>query len=191
MEYLTQRRTLLEPFSAKSGHFFLFSKKGRGDLPLPPLSRACEMRSNSPKMLILCLYTNLSLYSVVYDGKQKVGLHVIQHEQHKHHDHILKHTSLLKKWSFPLRISSVNMTKSTLTCGFGQTYRRNPYLKTSFFLCSACFISTYSPTQKVFEYILDYASIPHSQKPYQVHLASGTNDNYLQFNRICFFFFQY
>ena len=126
MEYLTQRRTLSESFSAKSGHFFLFSKKGGGDLPLLPLSGAYEMRSNSPKILILCLYTNLSLYSVVYDGKQKVGLHVIQHKQHKHHDHILKHTSLHKKWSFPLRVSSVNMTKSTLTCGFGQTYRRNP-----------------------------------------------------------------
>ena len=31
-----------------------------------------------------------------------------------------------KKWSFPLRISSVNMTKSAVFCGFGHIYWRNP-----------------------------------------------------------------
>ena len=38
-----------------------------------------------------------------------------------------------KKWSYPLRISSVNMTKSTGFCGFGCTYWRNPQWKISFF----------------------------------------------------------
>ena len=33
---------------------------------------------------------------------------------------------LHKKWSFTLRISSVNMTKSTVSCGFGHIYWRNP-----------------------------------------------------------------
>ena len=42
--------------------------------------------------------------------------------------------SLHKKWSFPLRISSVNVTKSTITCGFGHIYWRNPTWKTSFFV---------------------------------------------------------
>ena len=32
---------------------------------------------------------------------------------------------LHKKWSFPLRISSVNVTKSTVSCGFGHVYWRN------------------------------------------------------------------
>ena len=31
-----------------------------------------------------------------------------------------------KKWSFSLRISSVNVTNSTDSCGFGHTYWRNP-----------------------------------------------------------------
>ena len=31
-----------------------------------------------------------------------------------------------KKWSFPLRISSVNVSKSAVSCGFGRIYRRNP-----------------------------------------------------------------
>ena len=31
-----------------------------------------------------------------------------------------------KKWSFPLRISSVNVTKSAGNCGLGHTYGRNP-----------------------------------------------------------------
>ena len=32
---------------------------------------------------------------------------------------------LHKKWSFPLRISSVNVTKSTISCGFGHIYWSN------------------------------------------------------------------
>ena len=34
--------------------------------------------------------------------------------------------TLHKKWSFPLRISSVNVTKSAGNCGFGPIYWRNP-----------------------------------------------------------------
>ena len=39
-----------------------------------------------------------------------------------------------KKWSFPWRISSVNMTKSAVSCGVGHIYWRNPSRKTSFFV---------------------------------------------------------
>ena len=42
--------------------------------------------------------------------------------------------SLHKKWSFPLRISSVNVTKSAASCGFGHIYWRNPQCKSSFFV---------------------------------------------------------
>ena len=42
--------------------------------------------------------------------------------------------ALHKKWSFPLRISSVNATKSAVCCGFGRIYWRNPQWKTSFFV---------------------------------------------------------
>ena len=34
--------------------------------------------------------------------------------------------TLHKKRSFPLRISSVNVTKSAVSCDFGQIYWRNP-----------------------------------------------------------------
>ena len=34
--------------------------------------------------------------------------------------------ALHKKWSFPLRMSSVNVTKSAVSCGFGHIYWRNP-----------------------------------------------------------------
>ena len=34
--------------------------------------------------------------------------------------------ALHKKWSFPLRISSVNVTKSGVSCGFDHIYWRNP-----------------------------------------------------------------
>ena len=39
-----------------------------------------------------------------------------------------------QKMKFPLRISSVNVTKSTGNCGFGHIYWRNPQSKTLFFV---------------------------------------------------------
>ena len=47
---------------------------------------------------------------------------------------ICRLTTLHKKWSFLLRISSVNVTKSAGNCGFGHIYWRNPQWKTSFFM---------------------------------------------------------
>ena len=43
---------------------------------------------------------------------------------------------MYKKWSFPLGISSLNVTKSTGNCGFGHIYWRNPYNRKVHFLCS-------------------------------------------------------
>ena len=45
-------------------------------------------------------------------------------------EHVL---TLRKKWSFTLRISSINATKSAGNSGIGHTCWRNPYRKTSFF----------------------------------------------------------
>ena len=42
------------------------------------------------------------------------------------------HASQHKKWSFLLRISSVNVAKFIGNCGFGHIYWRNPEYKTSF-----------------------------------------------------------
>ena len=42
-------------------------------------------------------------------------------------------STLQKKWSFPLKIFSVNVTKSAGDCGFGHIYWKNPKWKTSFF----------------------------------------------------------
>ena len=53
-----------------------------------------------------------------------------------HHNlSILELYTLHKKWSFPLRISSVNVTKSAGNWVFGHIYWTNPEWKTSF-LCS-------------------------------------------------------
>ena len=38
----------------------------------------------------------------------------------------LQNLHCTKKWSFPSWISSVNVTKSTVSCGFGHIYWRNP-----------------------------------------------------------------
>ena len=40
-------------------------------------------------------------------------------------DLVGKDDSLHKKWNFPLAISSVNVTKSAVSCGFGHIYWRN------------------------------------------------------------------
>ena len=48
--------------------------------------------------------------------------------------------SLHKKWSFPLRISSINVTESAVSCEFSHIYWRNPEQKTSIFLsCESSF----------------------------------------------------
>ena len=43
-------------------------------------------------------------------------------------------TIMLKKWNFLFRISSVNVTKSAISCGFGHIHWRNPQWNTSFFV---------------------------------------------------------
>ena len=48
--------------------------------------------------------------------------------------HFYKQHPLHKKWSFLLRISSVNVTKSAGKCGFGHIYWKNSQWKTSFFV---------------------------------------------------------
>ena len=44
--------------------------------------------------------------------------------------------SLHKKWSFPLRISSVNVTKSAVSCGFGRTHLLKKSLMENFNFCT-------------------------------------------------------
>ena len=45
-----------------------------------------------------------------------------------------KERALHKKWSFPLKVSSVNVTKNIVSGGFGHIYWRNLWWKTSFFV---------------------------------------------------------
>ena len=47
-------------------------------------------------------------------------------------------SALHKEWSFPVRIFSVNMTKSTVSSGFDHIYWRGLYWKTPFFV--QCYI---------------------------------------------------
>ena len=56
--------------------------------------------------------------------------------------------TLHKKWSFPLRISSANVTRSAVSCGFGRMYWKNPQWETSFF-CAVIFLKS----EKRFFYI--------------------------------------
>ena len=61
--------------------------------------------------------------------------------------------TLHKKWSFPLKISSVNVTKFAGNCSFGQIYWRNPWWKTSFFV--QCQLSFNEARQDVYSWRLN------------------------------------
>ena len=89
--------------------------------------------------------------------------------------------ALHKTWSFPLRISSVNVTKSTVNCRFVLIFSK---LKISFFVqCRETFLwpfhksamelfceNSYRPKAmnypwKMFEWVLNTPLIQHSQRP--------------------------
>ena len=73
-------------------------------------------------------------------------------------DHIpLMLPTLHKKWSFPLRIFSVNVTNSKGNCGFGHIYWRNPQWKTSFFV--QCQIQINNQAIKKDEYVRFFGCI--------------------------------
>ena len=47
--------------------------------------------------------------------------------------------TLHKKYSFPLKTSQVNVTESTVSCGFGHMYWRNPLME-NFIFCAVSMI---------------------------------------------------
>ena len=60
------------------------------------------------------------------------------------HTHVWFPLQCPKNEVFSLRISSVNVTKSEVSCGFGHIYWRNPWWKTS------CFVQCYSITPVIY-----------------------------------------
>ena len=66
-------------------------------------------------------------------GNAKICLHVIQNYQQ------VQKTTMDEKWIFLLRISSVNVTKSTVSCGFGRIYWKNPQGNLQFLCGVSCF----------------------------------------------------
>ena len=71
---------------------------------------------------------NFPIWYLSLLGKHSTEGNLVSHERR---NRMLGH-ALHKKWSFPLRISPVNVTKSAVSCGFGHIYRRNPLRKISF-----------------------------------------------------------
>ena len=69
-----------------------------------------------------------------------VDLIMFLHDVISLYTHEYMDSPLHKKWSFPLRVSSVNVIKSAVSCEFGHIYWRNPKWKTSFFVQWKTFI---------------------------------------------------
>ena len=86
---------------------------------------------------ILCWCSNLfKCFPVFYNAFWKIERNwsvctkwVISH----HLSRLILIRIVQKKWSFPLRISSVYVNKSAWNCRFGHIYWRNSQWKTSFF----------------------------------------------------------
>ena len=70
--------------------------------------------------------------------------------------------TLHKKWNFPLRVSSINETKSVENCGFDHIYWRNPYGKFHF-LCSVNSTFSENITGRPFLYMVknEFAKSSH------------------------------
>ena len=87
MEDLAKGWTQLGPFFSKSGHFFRFSKKGRGGLPpdptalhpplAPPPSSAPDKISWKLTVLLVLNYLKMSQYSLNINAKNKTSLETI------------------------------------------------------------------------------------------------------------------
>ena len=74
--------------------------------------------------------------------------------------------TLHKKWSFQLRISSVNLTKSGVLRGFGYIYWRNRWWATSFFVQGFSFLRSLRMS-KIQQPVTKYSKIGNTE--YSLH----------------------
>ena len=88
------------------------SKLGRYSIKL-----LLQMFDKTQKWWWLCWKTGVSEKHIFRLNKNLIIIPVLRY---------VKKVPLHKKWSFPLRIYPVNVTKSAGNCGFGHIYWRNP-----------------------------------------------------------------
>ena len=74
----------------------------------------------------------------------------------------IRKPALHKKWSFPLRISSVDVTISAGNCRFGHVYWRNPSWKTSYFV--QCWCSRYICSADIINLSIKLSTFPEECK---------------------------
>ena len=93
------------------------------------------LAENSGNLFYTILGSNKEFLIISEGSKKSIGKKVQYINKHntsirKYIKNILveseQQLSLHKKWSFPLRIPSVNVTKSSDSCGSGHIYLRNP-----------------------------------------------------------------
>ena len=96
-----------------------------------------------------------------------------------------------QRWSFPLRISSANLTKSAsvVSCGFGHICWRNPWWKTSFFVCSVyyrfcCYFSkirSFSIFGHVFAFLFRFYRPSFPRRSLKVFRFRSVHNLFIQF----------
>ena len=99
-----------------SGHSFLFSNNAIHWNSGHALKRFCA------KFFLKIIHREL-LLSAISKFFIEVPLKSFSKMRNTIFDYLLR---IHKIWSFPLEISSVNVTKSAVCCGFGHIYRNNP-----------------------------------------------------------------
>ena len=90
-----------------------------------------------PSLLIFQIYSTKSCNMVFYENLVlwEIKIYVINQDIYfLTHVNRTKIFPLHEKWSFPLKIFSLNVTKFAVSYGFGHIYWGNPYWKTSFFV---------------------------------------------------------
>ena len=75
---------------------------------------------------VTTLMTHYNIRTEQLNNNSRISFWWYSYRNWNKHFHINLATVLHKKWSFPLRISSVSVTKSAWNCGFGHIYWRNP-----------------------------------------------------------------
>ena len=92
--------------------------------------------------------------------------------------------SLHKNWSFPLRFSSVNATKSAVNCGFGHIYRINLQWKSSVFVKCCLYLVKISFVEKGFALITLFCGVQCLMICQRCHKKNSSETSFQDFLNI-------
>ena len=130
---LTDKEALREMYCTSSFHCTLKTENSNLSKPkemftllkdqsnLSNFAQNFNLKSGKFEQWVIKVLINYNLVKKSYKGLNEVEIKILLLLKER-----LKGRSLHKKWNFPWKISSVNMTKSAGNCEFRYIYWRNP-----------------------------------------------------------------